>query len=175
MSPFARCVFLSVLFSVILSVARAVIHDMLHLVVHQGCDPFYHSAVSQNGHHVGASSRYGTGAVIRFALVSERGSSTLVTSSMLRWDTRNKVRFELVTYIAAVAPRFGDVADEVARRTTHTYRQRHTYRPISRRTKKGGRPVSCSSQYCGEVHQEQTSALDHGNSQPWQTRSTRKT
>ena len=61
--------------SVILSVARAVIHDMLHLMVHQGCDPFLfnHSAVSQNGHDVGASSRYGGGAVIRFALVSERG------------------------------------------------------------------------------------------------------
>ena len=45
--------------SVILSVARAVIHDMLHLMVHQGCDPFInHSAVSQNGHDVGASSRY---------------------------------------------------------------------------------------------------------------------
>ena len=36
--------------SAILSVGRAVIHDMLHLMVH--------SAVSQNGHHVGAPSRY---------------------------------------------------------------------------------------------------------------------
>ena len=30
-------------------------------------------AVPQNGHDVGASSRYGSGAVIQFALVSERG------------------------------------------------------------------------------------------------------
>ena len=59
--------------SVILSVARAVIHDMLHLMVHQRCDPFLnHFAVSQNGHDVGASSRYGSGAVIRFAIVSGR-------------------------------------------------------------------------------------------------------
>ena len=41
--------------SIILCIARAVIHDMLHLKVHQGCDPFLsHSAVSQNGHRVGA-------------------------------------------------------------------------------------------------------------------------
>ena len=60
--------------SVILSVARALIHDMLHLMVHQGCHLFLNrSAVSQNGHDVGASSRYGSRAVTRFALVSERG------------------------------------------------------------------------------------------------------
>ena len=39
---------------------------------------------------------------------------------MLRWNTGRKLRqrFQLVACLVAVDPRFGDVADEVARRTT---------------------------------------------------------
>ena len=85
--------------SIILSVARVVIHDMLHLMVHQGCDPFpSNSAVSQNGHDVGASSRHGSGAVIRFALVSERRQCWLWILDTWENPSWNTMLAKMITY-----------------------------------------------------------------------------
>ena len=61
-------------------------------------------------------------------------------------------RFQLVACLAAVDARFGDVAANVARRTT-------SYSRADISPDEEGRKASCSTQ-------QQTSALDHANSEP---------
>ena len=69
-------------------------------------------------------------------------------------------RFQLVVYLAAVDPRFAEVADDVARRITPYLRTDLSPDEEGERVY-----LMLYSDHRG-LHQEQTSAPDHGNRKP---------
>ena len=91
------------------------------------------------------------------------------SSVVLRMGVSDEWRFQLVAYLTAVDPRFGDVADDVARRTTP-----HLLSDLPAGRLRGESLLDAVCSHFG-LHQEQTVTLDHGHTEPRRTRSTAKT
>ena len=95
-------------------------------MVTQECDPCkILSQSQQNVRHIGVSSLHGSGALIRFAIVSgimmimcPRHLSRPSWFDSTEEGRYDEWRFHLVASLTAIDPRFGEAADDVARRTT---------------------------------------------------------